>query len=208
MVLLEACNGNMENAVEALLTMSTQESGGNPKPSERGIGNALASKGESGGQVSTSNGVAKPQEIKQQQSNVLSPDGQRQSPDVNPAIKQQINIPSKAQQDQWLKQQQQVISVPDDFLRPPSYFHKMNADNPSEQNKPIEVQSQKVNDQSESNNSVPRSELTKNTANTNDLASKQDSETQSSQHNDNNNTFQISNLFKRKNSQTISSNYQ
>ncbi|ETO23740.1 hypothetical protein RFI_13439, partial [Reticulomyxa filosa] len=75
-------------------------------------------------------------------------------------------------------------------------------------NKPIEVQSQKVNDQSESNNSVPRSELTKNTANTNDLASKQDSETQSSQHNDNNNTFQISNLFKRKNSQTISSNYQ
>ena len=107
MILIEGCGGNMESAVEALLTMT--------------------------GGISQ-----KQKQQKQPQSQSQSPKRQQQQQQQQSSQLQSQQ--SKPQQSQQSQQQQQgsLINLPDDFLRPPSYFlskyensHEYNFENAS-----------------------------------------------------------------------------
>jgi len=138
-VLIEGCNGNMETAVEALLSMcSVQE-------------------------------YVEPQSRRQQQQSandftVSNISFTTTQPSSTPATNSNSNAnvqptsthPFYAQQQQWLTQQQQhMLDVSDDFLRPPSYYLAQYSNhNTSQSQIPIKQPKPKTKSKIEPNNNT------------------------------------------------------
>ena len=132
MVLVEGCSGNMEQAVEALLRIteaSSNENGGNgnsnnnnappafglPQPNEDAIRAAKPRRNSNNrGQI---NKKQNKQVMNQQLAQRAQNHRQRQQQNQQNQHKQQ-----QQQQRRVMAQEARVVNLPDDFLRPPSYY--------------------------------------------------------------------------------------